>query len=75
MSQLIGNSFSKTHGRPGTVVDPSGRNGWSRNVFSGPTALLLGRRWTATDGFGLPTDQKVGGSNPFGRAPEMYDLG
>jgi len=68
--QLIGNSFSKTHGRLGTVVDPSGRNRRSRRVFSfsGPTALPLGRRWTATVGSGLPTDQKVGGSNPFGRA-------
>ena len=31
-----------------------------------------GRRWTAADGSGLTTDQKVGSSNLFGRAKLVY---
>ena len=68
VSQFMENSPSKSRGRPWTATDNVGLTPQARADILGPAAGLHGRRYLATDRLGLTTDQKVGGSNPFGRA-------
>ena len=56
-----------------TAVDPCGRL-WTPVESKALRSALCGRLWTPMDAAWRSTDQKVGGSSPFGHALKAYAL-